>query len=126
MVFRMILRLGISRSDLVREMAHCGHSTGARIFYLMMRDCPVIFCYMAALHWAAAKGNILLVRWLLHNGAYESIHVKNRMGCTPLDMARIFGPHLEVIQWGLFAIVLLPHNSHSGTTGRRRARGCFA
>ena len=51
---------------------------------------------MAALHWAAARGNIKLVRWLLHNGAYESIHVKNRMGCTPLDMAHIFGPHPEV------------------------------
>ena len=52
---------------------------------------------MAALHWAAAKGNINLVRWLLHNGAHESIHVKNKMGLTPLDMARVFGPHPEVI-----------------------------
>ena len=30
MVFRMILRLGISRSDLVMDMAHCGQATGAR------------------------------------------------------------------------------------------------
>ena len=52
---------------------------------------------MAALHLAAMKGNINLVRWLLHNGAHGSIYVKNRMGCTPLDMARIFGPHPEVI-----------------------------
>ena len=54
-----------------------------------------------ALHCAAMKGNIRLVKWLLRNGALDSIHCKNAMGCTPLDVARIFGPHPEVIACAL-------------------------
>ena len=37
----------------------------------------------------------LLVRWLLDNGARKSLHAKNVMGCTPLDVARMFGPFPE-------------------------------
>jgi hypothetical protein len=36
----------------------------------------------------------LLVRWLLDNGARKSLHAKNVMGCTPLDVARMFGPYV--------------------------------
>ena len=74
--FRALLRLGISRSNLAFDMAHTENGT--------------------ALHWAAAKGNIKVVRFLLRNGAYQSIHSRNKMGCTPLELARIFGPHPEV------------------------------
>ena len=48
-----------------------------------------------ALHAAAVHGHTSLVRWLLDNGARKSLHVKNAMGCTPLDVARVFGPFPE-------------------------------
>lgn len=35
MVFRMILRLGISRSELVMDMAHSEHATGAHAWCLV-------------------------------------------------------------------------------------------
>ena len=38
----------------------------------------------------------MLVRWLLRHGASPSLRLRNRMGITPLDMAREFGPHREV------------------------------
>ena len=105
---RMLLRLGVSRSDLVLGMAHSEHATGAILRVVTVKPLTTFHvtafhvrfvCFVfavTALHWSAATGNINLVRWLLRNGAYESIYIKNRMGCTPLDMARIFGPHPEV------------------------------
>lgn len=69
----------------------------AVVLHFLTCDALMLPCAVAALHSAAARGNILLVRYLLLNGAHESIHAKNKMGCTPLDMARIFGPHPEVI-----------------------------
>ena len=50
-----------------------------------------------ALHAAAQNGRTTLVRWLLDHGAHPSLHVKNAMGCTPLDVARVFGPHPETV-----------------------------
>ena len=140
-VFRWILRLGISRSDLVMGMAHTKGTTrkALRILFHSSASLSSEICAdvaLKALHWAAAKvlsvvpavsavsvvpaasavtavsalsalsavtalsavaakGNIRLVRWLLNNGAYGSIYKKNSMGCTPLDVARIFGPHPE-------------------------------
>ena len=81
---------------------------------------------MAALHWAAAEGNVTLVRWLLHNGAHESIYTKNKMGCTPLDLARIFGPHPEVVVVLILLSCLFLTYNPAHTAGGRRARGCFA
>ena len=48
-----------------------------------------------ALHHAAQHGHTSLVRWLLDHGARQSLHVKNAMGCTPFDVARVFGPFPE-------------------------------
>lgn len=70
-------RLGFSsRSELVIEMAHDNGST--------------------PLSTASQKGNVDLVKWLLQNGAHSSIHLKNELGCLPLDVSREFGPHREV------------------------------
>ena len=49
-----------------------------------------------SLHFAARQGNMKLVRWLLQNGAHASLNIKNKLGCRPLDLARIFGPYPEV------------------------------
>ena len=48
------------------------------------------------LHKAAEHGQSHLVEWLLAHGAKKSLKVENKMGATPLDVARIFGPHPEV------------------------------
>ena len=48
-----------------------------------------------ALHCAARHGHTPLVKFLLDHGASPSLHVKNAMGCTPLDTSRIFGPYPE-------------------------------
>ena len=73
---------------------------------------------------AAAKGNIKVVRWLLYNGASESIHTKNMMGHTPLDLARIFGPHPEVINTphlfydSMFLLVTKTYDRSKGSLAR--------
>jgi len=51
---------------------------------------------MEIAHFAARQGNYKLVQWLLQNGADGSLQLKNRMGCTPIDIARVCGPHHEV------------------------------
>ena len=45
------------------------------------------------LHRAAAMGLIDVTEWLLDHGAHKSLRTRNKMGATPLDIARIFGPH---------------------------------
>ena len=50
-----------------------------------------------ALHFSARAGNVELVQWLLRNGAQSSVFVKNRMGYRPIDLADLFGPHVEVM-----------------------------
>lgn len=49
-----------------------------------------------ALHVAALTGQTHLVEWLLAHGAGRSLDSKNKLGKTPLDLAKIFGPHSEV------------------------------
>lgn len=73
---RVMAHLGISRSHLTMDLAHVEDST------------PV--------HLAAQQGNYKLVQWLLRNGAASSLHTKNRMGCKPIDVARVFGPDHEI------------------------------
>ena len=73
---RTIKRLGISSSDLVMDVAHVEGAT------------PI--------HLAARQGNLGIVQWLLLNGAKGSLRLKNRMGCTPIDIARVCGPHHEI------------------------------
>ena len=75
-VDRTIRRLNLSQSDLVMDIAHVESAT--------------------PLHFAARQGNYELVNWLLLNGAEASLNLKNRMGCTPIDIARVCGPHHEV------------------------------
>ena len=48
-----------------------------------------------ALHAAAQHGHTSLLHWLLDNGVRKSLHVKNAMGCTPLDVSHLFGPFPE-------------------------------
>ena len=66
---------------------------GATSLLVMMRA----HCEGATpLHMCSRAGNAKLVRWLLNNGATPSLFVKNKMGCRPIELARIFGPHAEV------------------------------
>ena len=74
-LFEMAVWLRLLTSDFAMDMAHTRGNT--------------------ALHAAAQRGHTLLVRWLLDNGARKSLHVKNAMGCTPLDVAHAFGPFPE-------------------------------
>ena len=76
---------GRATSLLVTGRAHCEGST--------------------ALHFSARSGNAKLIRWLLENGADPSLSIKNKMGCLPIDIARIFGPHTEVE--GLLAAAMM-------------------
>ena len=73
--FEMIIRLRLATSEFAVNMAHLRGGT--------------------ALHTAARNGHTPLVKWLLDNGARSSLHVKNAMGCTPLDIAHLFGPFPE-------------------------------
>ena len=43
-----------------------------------------------------AQGKARVTRYLLNHGAHDSLKRKNKMGCTPVDLARKFGPHPEV------------------------------
>ena len=45
------------------------------------------------LHYSAMFGLIHVAEWLLDHGAHKSLRIRNKMGATPLDMARIFGPY---------------------------------
>ena len=45
------------------------------------------------LHYAALTGLVDVTQWLLDHGAHKSLHIRNNMGATPLDAARIFGPY---------------------------------
>ena len=73
--FEMSVSRGLASSDFALGMAHHRGAT--------------------ALHCAARNGHMPLVRYLLDHGARPSLHVKNTMGCTPLDVSRLFGPHPE-------------------------------
>ena len=74
-LFEMAVWLRLLTSGFAMEMAHSRGGT--------------------ALHAAAQHGHTPLVRWLLDHGARQSLHFKNAMGCTPLDVARLFGPFPE-------------------------------
>jgi hypothetical protein len=45
-----------------------------------------------ALHFAAMKGHVHLLEWLLKHGAHKSLHVRSKVGLTPLEVANVFGP----------------------------------
>ena len=98
-LMRTVRHLNLSRSDLVVDIAHVESAT--------------------PLHLAARKGNYALVQWLLQNQADASLKLKNRMGCTPIDIARVCGPHHEV--GGLIgsAICVDSVDSQSATRQRR-------
>ena len=74
--FESSVRRGVLKSEFALDMAHTRHAT--------------------ALHQAAQVGNTAAVVYLLSNGARPSIHAKNAMRCTPLDVARVFGPFPEL------------------------------
>ena len=48
-----------------------------------------------ALHKAAQFGHTDVLVFLLSIGAHPSLTIRNAMGCTPLDIANIFGPFKE-------------------------------
>ena len=87
-LFRLTLRLGVSNSELVKDLAHNEGDT--------------------ALHNACRKGHLGQVRWLLDHGARGSLHVRTRSGLTPLAVARVFGPHPDVEAMLLAAIAEEP------------------
>jgi hypothetical protein len=64
-----------------------------------------------ALHFAARCGHVHEVEWLLENGAHLSLHVRNKLGCTPNDVARIFGPFPVVEK--LLVAAMLDKNIHA-------------
>jgi ankyrin repeat protein len=66
----------VSNTDLIMSMAHGRGGT--------------------ALHFAARGGHVQSISWLLEHGAHQSVHVRNKLGCTPIDVARIFGPFPEI------------------------------
>jgi ankyrin repeat protein len=66
----------IPKSDIVMGMAHTRGSS--------------------PLHLASMFGHLEHVQWLLSHGGMASLHIRNEMGCTPMDVARIFGRHAEV------------------------------
>ena len=47
------------------------------------------------LHTAARNGHTPLVKWLLEHGARPSLHIKNAMSCTPLEVSHLFDPFPE-------------------------------
>ena len=76
LAMRTISKLGISHAEIVESLAYDGGGT--------------------ALSRAAQKGNVRLVLWLVHNGAIKTVHLKNKLGYSPLDISHAFGPHREV------------------------------
>ena len=99
--------LGGGTSLLMMGRAHCEgatplhlrHELGGGTSLLMTDSRPLVGLLergATPLHFAARSGNAKLARWLLLNGAEPSLFVKNRMGCLPIDLARVFGPHAEV------------------------------
>ena len=72
--FQMGVRHGfIAKSHFAMNMAHSAGST--------------------PLHKSANKGLVDVTDWLLQHGAHKSLYVRDEMGATPLDVARIFGPN---------------------------------
>ena len=74
-VFESLVKRGVSMSAFSLDMAHARGST--------------------ALHRAAQCGNTDLVMELLAMGAERSLEIRNAMGSTPLEVAKIFGPFPE-------------------------------
>ena len=106
--FRRGMKYGyIRKSFFAMEMAHDEGST--------------------PLHHAAKSGLIDVTVWLLDHGAHKSLRVRNKMGATPLDLARIFGP-FPAIETKLGS-AMLNHDFNTqfairrGSLLRRRAGG---
>jgi len=75
-LFEMLYKSSrVSKSDLIMYLAHDLGST--------------------ALHHAARRGHVELISWMLRHGAHQSLDVRNKLGSTPLDQTRIFGPFPE-------------------------------
>ena len=85
--------------------------SGAPCSYSMMSRIHALDA--TALHIAARQGNGTVVQWLLDHGAHMSLTIVNRMHCTPLDVARIFGPFYHV-EGQLGAVMLIRRNSLNG------------
>ena len=72
--FIMVVNFGLMiKSQFVMDMAHTVDAT--------------------PLHGAAKHGLLDVAEWLLNHGAHKPLHIRNKMGATPLDVARIFGPY---------------------------------
>ena len=70
---RVAWRSGLLRSHLIMDLAHDRGGT--------------------PLSCATRKGNVKAVNWLLRNGAYKSLLLKDTYGSAPLKLAQLFGPH---------------------------------
>jgi ankyrin repeat protein len=80
----------ISNTGLITDLAHARGAT--------------------ALHFAARLGHVHHGVWLLKHGAHLSLRVRNKLGCTPIDVARIFGPFPDVE--ALLGAAILNKNFH--------------
>ena len=69
------VKSGLATSQFALEMAHDRQAT--------------------ALHKTAQSGHTDAVLNLLSAGAYPSLKIRNAMGCTPLEVAKAFGPFPE-------------------------------
>ena len=75
--FQMGMKCGlITKSQFVMDMAYAAGNT--------------------PLHYSAMHGLIDVTEWLLQHGAHKSLRIRNQIGATPLDVARIFGPYPAV------------------------------
>mmetsp|Transcript_35470 Transcript_35470/g.82136 ORF Transcript_35470/g.82136 Transcript_35470/m.82136 type:complete len:779 (-) Transcript_35470:104-2440(-) len=88
-VYRPLTRKWYGIDILFETMARCGDRSAFTMDMAHTRG-------STALHVAAVHGQSHLVEWLLQHGAKDSLSIKNKMGATPLEMARIFGPHPEI------------------------------
>mmetsp|Transcript_10163 Transcript_10163/g.26580 ORF Transcript_10163/g.26580 Transcript_10163/m.26580 type:complete len:378 (-) Transcript_10163:749-1882(-) len=112
-VFQPLTRKWYLIDVLFMTMARCGDRSAFTVEMAHTRG-------STALHQAAAFGQSHLVEWLLAHGAKKSLGIKNKMGATPLDSARIFGPHPEVES--LLSAAMLEANFTSKYKVRRGSR----
>ena len=67
----------------------------------------------------APQGKVRIVRWLLDHGAIESLHLKNSMGSTPMDLG-VFHLHRCLSRVRVFCVrQRFSRSTHLRTSPRR-------
>jgi len=81
---------------------------------------PLAPCNLTFIRPVHAQGHIALASFLIENGAFASLHLRDSMGCTPLAVANKFGPHPECER--LFASVMVDMSAAEARYVERRGR----